>query len=279
MHIRRGSSTIAVLIALAGFLVGGLPAPVDASNGSIFYLSLGTSLSVGTEPNSAGHNRRTQEGYADQLYSLLAMPRLQLVKLGCPGETSITMIYGGICDYQAGSQLAQAVQFLKDHRGSVAFVTIDVGANDIEPCGQLTGNAQQLCAAQAIGNVIGNLPIILSALRAADPQVPIIGMNYYNPFLAAWFVDPTQAQLSTQLQTVFSGALGVIYTGLFGIPVADVAAAFDSFNGTPDPVVPVNVQNICDWTYMCQPPPVGPNIHANAMGYGVIAQAFLAVLP
>lgn len=41
----------------------------------------------------------------------------------------------------------------------------------------------------------------------------------------------------------------------------------------------MNVALICQWTWECAPPPVGPNEHANAAGYGVIAQAFLAVLP
>jgi hypothetical protein len=61
--------------------------------------------------------------------------------------------------------------------------------------------------------------------------------------------------------------------------VADVATAFDSYNSTPDPVTgnPTNVQRICDWTWMCVPPPQGPNIHANAEGYGEIAQAFVVV--
>lgn len=36
---------------------------------------------------------------------------------------------------------------------------------------------------------------------------------------------------------------------------------------------------VCQWTWMCAPPPVGPNIHANVLGYGVIAEAFHAVLP
>jgi hypothetical protein len=43
--------------------------------------------------------------------------------------------------------------------------------------------------------------------------------------------------------------------------------------------VPLNVLLVCRWTWMCVPPPVGPNIHANADGYAVIAGAFLAVLP
>jgi hypothetical protein len=38
--------------------------------------------------------------------------------------------------------------------------------------------------------------------------------------------------------------------------------------------VPLNVARICTWTWMCAPAPVGPNIHANAAGYRVIAAAF-----
>ena len=42
--------------------------------------------------------------------------------------------------------------------------------------------------------------------------------------------------------------------------------------------VPLNVARICTWTWMCAPPPVGPNIHANATGYKVIAAAFERVI-
>jgi hypothetical protein len=38
-----------------------------------------------------------------------------------------------------------------------------------------------------------------------------------------------------------------------------------------------NVAFICQLTWMCAPPPEGPNIHANESGYGVIAQEFLDV--
>jgi lysophospholipase L1-like esterase len=269
------------LLALAALLVGGLAAPAHAGNGARFYLSLGTSLSVGTEPNPAGNNRRTQEGYADQLQALLARPGLRLVKLGCPGETSITMISGGICDYEAGSQLAQAMRFLQEHPSSVAFVTLDIGANDIEACGHLTGDAQRLCAMQAVGTIVANLPIILTALRSVAPTVPIIGMNYYNPFLAAWFTDPALAMASVELQVGLNYFLGVVYTTYFGIPVADVAAAFDSLNFAlvPGVNIPVNVLTICTLTYMCAGAPVGPNIYANADGYHAIVQAFLPLVP
>ena len=38
--------------------------------------------------------------------------------------------------------------------------------------------------------------------------------------------------------------------------------------------VPVAVVEICKLTWMCAAPPVGPNIHANAAGYRLIAGAF-----
>ena len=42
--------------------------------------------------------------------------------------------------------------------------------------------------------------------------------------------------------------------------------------------VPLNVARICQWTWVCAPPPLGPNNHANAAGYGVIAATFAAEL-
>ena len=102
-----------------------------------YYLALGDSLSQGVQPDAAGASVETGQGYADQLYAALlpAHPGLRLVKLGCPGETSRTMIDGGICRYPGGSQLAAAVAFLRAHRGHVFLITIDIGANDPEDCG------------------------------------------------------------------------------------------------------------------------------------------------
>ena len=102
-----------------------------------YYLALGDSLSQGVQPDAAGGDVETGQGYADQLYAALlpAHPGLRLVKLGCPGETSKTMIDGGICRYPGGSQLAAAVAFLRAHRGRMFLITIDIGANDPEDCG------------------------------------------------------------------------------------------------------------------------------------------------
>jgi hypothetical protein len=38
------------------------------------------------------------------------------------------------------------------------------------------------------------------------------------------------------------------------------------------------VARVCQWTWMCVPPPMGPNIHARPEGYRVMAGAFLVAL-
>ena len=69
-----------------------------------YYLALGDSLSQGVQPDATGTSVRTGQGYPDQLYAMLrpSQPSLRLVKLGCPNETTATMIHGGICRYRAG---------------------------------------------------------------------------------------------------------------------------------------------------------------------------------
>ena len=42
--------------------------------------------------------------------------------------------------------------------------------------------------------------------------------------------------------------------------------------------VPLSVFNACTLTWLCTPPPLGPDVHATNDGYGVIAQAFAAAL-
>jgi hypothetical protein len=35
---------------------------------------------------------------------------------------------------------------------------------------------------------------------------------------------------------------------------------------------------VCEMSWMCTPPPMGPNIHPNRAGYAAYASAFLRVL-
>jgi lysophospholipase L1-like esterase len=289
-------------------LIGATPASFanDGGNRSEdkFYLSLGDSLSVGVQPDVAGINQRTDDGYPDQLFNTLSAEEntLRLVKLGCENrETTENMISGGECFYEEGSQLAQAVKFLRKHGDDVALITIDIGVNDvifsgciIETDGIVTGVDVDCILAPdgPFAQVAANLPIILSTLQqAADDDIPIVALNYYNTFLASWLTGPegqVLAEQSALLASILNNdVLGQTYAA-FNVSVADVAGAFDSNNftdmvpfPTPDSpfMIPQNVALICLWTYMCVPDPVGPNIHANPAGYGVIAATIEQVLP
>jgi lysophospholipase L1-like esterase len=166
-------------------------APGPAKPGAAtYYLALGDSLSRGVQPDAAGISVETGKGYPELVYAQLARDHrgLRLVRLGCPGETTMTMIHGGICRYPGGSQLAAAVTFLHAHRGHVLLVTIDIGANDPEACDSQPSLASLVRLASCVGQVPGaaaRLGTILASLRAAArPRVRIVGMSYYLPELA-----------------------------------------------------------------------------------------------
>lgn len=259
-------------------LVAALGASQAAAQGP-YYLALGDSLAIGLQPSGkgVGVDVPTNQGYVDDLYAFLRTrdPDLRLAKLGCSGETTTSMANGGICEYAAGSQLAQAVEFLKTHQ--VSLITIDIGANDVDHC--LSPVFDQGCIEQGIAFVESNLPTILGELRAASPNTPILAMNYYDPFLAAWLLGAsgrTLAEESEQGSIAFNGILQGIYAE-FMVPVADVASAFRIRDFTPVPFfnVPLNVFLTVVWTWAAVPAPFGPDIHPNALGYAVIADTFV----
>jgi lysophospholipase L1-like esterase len=251
-----------------------------------YYLALGDSLSRGVQPNAAGTNVETAQGYPNLVYARLARgnPVLRLVQLGCPGETTQTMTHGGICRYPGGSQLAAAVAFLRAHRGHVRLVTLDIGANDLEVCGsQLKLALAASCTGQVPGTA-GRASAILASLRAAaGPGVRIVGMNYYLPELAQWrtgLLGRAVALASERITAILNRQLDQAYTQA-GDSVADVFGAFSTADfGDPVAVpgigsLPRNVARICQWTWECAPAPRGPNQHANPAGYRVIADAVL----
>src|SRR5262249_4572426 len=136
-----------------------------------YYLSLGDSLALGIQPNAYGVSRATGAGYPDRLYAMLRheAPGLRLVKFGCSGETSFTMISGGTCHYAgARSQLFAAERFLREHRRHIALVTIDIGANDPNSC-FLGAPLSKIgtCMNSRVRLTVADLRTILSGLRAA----------------------------------------------------------------------------------------------------------------
>jgi lysophospholipase L1-like esterase len=257
---------------------------VDATAAPIYYLSLGDSLATGVQPIGAPDWQfRTDEGYADQLGRIVSrrIPNLQTVKLGYPGESTATMIEGGLTTYPHGSQLDEAVAFLGSHRGAVAFVTIDIGFNDL-PSYLLEA------IPTGLASISRSLPGILGRLReAADPATPIVGMTIYDAFLPLWLegtLGREMARMSVWDAIVpVNDHLRELY-GAAGLRAADVEGAFATTDfetqvelagsGT----VPVNVARACEWTWGGEPPPLGPDLHARIGGYRAIAEAFDAVL-
>jgi lysophospholipase L1-like esterase len=244
-----------------------------------YYVSLGDSLSRGYMPGPGD----TDQGYADDLFTTLQArdPSLQLVKLGCSGETTGTMITGGKCTdrYPTGtSQLAVAEQFLRDHRGQVTYLTLDIGANDVDNCAS-AGSIDPACVTKGLLTITQNLNTILAGLTQASGRLPrSIGMNYYDPFLQQWLTG-VQGQLIAAASVTLLEAVNNAETAeyvLYGWRVADVATAFhslDFINKRPAPpygLVPQNVAYICNYTFMCSQ----QNIHANVAGYQLIADAF-----
>jgi lysophospholipase L1-like esterase len=245
---------------------------------------------VGLQPTAAiPQGQRTDDGYSDDLLdSLRSGGRdLRLVQLGCPGETTETMLNGGdTCGYAEGSQLAAAVSFLRQHP-STTLVTVDLGFNDVVHCMGHRGHhaVDALCVAEALGNIRVQLPQIISALQSAGgPSLRIVGVGHYDPYLAAYRYGPAGELFATQsvdVITRLNATLRAAYLAA-GIPMADVAAAFAMTDTTPTSlagtVVPRNVERTCDLTWECAPGPLGPNKHPNDDGYRVISNAISAVL-
>ena len=279
-------SRLTIVLFTSFFLIGAFNSDVLAKSGQklknvpVYYLSLGTSLAAGVQADPlTGISIVTDVSYPSELAKLLSkdIPKLRHVNLGCPGETAETFIDGGLCDYPQGSQLDQAEQFLHAHGKFTGLITIDLGANDILQC--VDGTDIDLdCFGQLLLQLPSELTYVLETLQEVAPDVPIVGMNYYNPLLIFWDPqNPALAQLTIVLQNQINGALEGVYAA-YGVPVADVANLFMSYDLITDKngnFTPDSVELLCAWTWMCD----FLNIHANDAGYAAIAGEFVSVLP
>lgn len=263
----------------------GRPAPVR------YYISMGDSLAVGYQPNRSGVGATTRQGYVDALFAAKRRryPGLRMEKFGCAGESTVTMLGNSkACGYGSyRNQIDAATAFLRAHRPQVAFVSIDIGANDVDSCAD-TGTISFSCVSAGQANIKRYLPVIARRLRAAAGRnAQIVGMTYYDPFLQYYLrggsTNQAIAKGSISLADQINKSIAVAYANQ-RVKVADVAAAFqtDNFNQTTTlpgyGTVPVDVARICQYTWMCAAPPVGPNIHANPAGYRLIANTFARLI-
>jgi lysophospholipase L1-like esterase len=266
-----------------------------------YYLALGDSLSVGFQPGPTGVGVETRRGYTNDLFALESkrVKKLRLVELGCPGDTTTSLLTGAgnavsakkfHCDRKGGSQLKAAVAFLKAHhrRGEVPLITIDIGANDVDSCvsaGSLT--AITACVTNGENSIKQNTPKILRALKAAAPaRTKFVAMNLYDPVLGDFFnANPSDKLLSTASVALVKAINGDIASAdsQAGFKTADVADAFRTYDQSATvsyegQMIPVDVAYACAWSWACTTPPVGPNIHANDNGYQVIASVFYGTI-
>ncbi len=188
---RPGRLRLAAVALLGASVVAGIglggSTKAAAASATPWYMALGGSGSVGVQPTAASpRGAPTYAGYADDLLlrARAIWPGLQLVRLGCPGETTATMLDGGDRCYGAGtSQLSAALAFLHAHP-TTRLVTVDLGFNDIRPC-FMHESVDEACVSEGIATIDRQLPAVLSALRAATATpVAMLGVGHYDPYLA-----------------------------------------------------------------------------------------------
>lgn len=282
--MRRLSSTLVAVTLIASMLHVGIEAADAGSGGTVSYLALGDSLSVGFQPGPT----KDSNGYVDDLWRRMEpeIPGLRLKNVGCAGETSRSLITGkhSPCHYAAGSQLNAAVAYLDAHPGEVAFITIDIGANDLlYRCLDFrTGVFGRACSIDLFPHVQSRVTRIVDALAtAAGPSVPIVAMSYYDPFLGFWGLIPGGRHAARADQRVWTLLNEALTTGYEdgGATVTDVSATFKIDDFTNTVVVPgrgripVNVAIACRWTWFCSAKFFG-DPHANDTGYRKIARTF-----
>ncbi len=247
------------------------PSPASTSSG--VYLALGDSLAAGYQP---GGTELRETAYPALTATRLSRSGVDLTveNLGCSGETTGTLENGGKCDFAAGSQLAQAEDYLAEHPGEVRLVSIDIGGNDLLRCATRQLTVDQACVDKGVRTVSQNLPGVLERLRkAAGKDVPVLVIGYYNPWLAAGYLGEGQDQLKaaasafTRLDTAIeksADTAGATYVSL------DKAFALDdetptTFGGR---TVPRNVAQVCSLTYTC----TAADIHLTDEGAATVAR-------
>jgi lysophospholipase L1-like esterase len=167
-------------------------------------------------------------------------PGLQLVNLAVSGETTTSMLQDG--------QYAEAVQFLHSERRKLAFVTIDIGGNDVEGCALST---DPQCFPQAEATMEKNLETILIGLQTTAPRVRIFGMSYFDPVLGLWLSGgslrqqalatiPEVVTLNNELDYLYGPSKTANVQGAFSVTdLKHVASQWGK--------APVDVVDACSW--------------------------------
>jgi lysophospholipase L1-like esterase len=262
--VRRLRALAAAVLAGASLLGASTGQASPLHGPKRYYLALGDSLAFGYQPNGD-----FSHGYVPDLFRFLQGQGSRTMRdLGCPGETSTTFIVGGCpLSFFGSSQLAQAKAYLRAHRPNVSPVTLDIGANDVlGDIDSTTCAANERRFAHQLARLDANLTKrILPQLRAAMTVGGVVSgdilvMDLYDPLQNACPGSVASTELlNAHLAADVAGS-------------ATLVDVFGPFGGaaTPNP-------SLCGYTWICAPPPFGPDIHATTAGYAVIADAFASV--
>ena len=230
------------------------PGVVDSVSvpGSPVYVALGDSLAANVGVVDA------RDGYVSRFHRQVAQNdgiAYGLQNLGVSGETSGTLIRGG--------QLDEALAFIRANR--VAYVTIDIGANDLlghlgsEACSRSLTDADCQSRLEATFDGYGpHIEFILDEITGAAPDATVVFLTAYNPFSLGLGTDleaATDAALSefNELAARVARESGVI-----------VADGFSPMQRTAGST-----------THMLDPV---PDIHPTAIGFDILAGALVDAL-
>lgn len=277
--VRLIVAPVAIVLALVCAAPAGA-APANALEGSN-YLALGDSVAFGytppaVTPPAAYLDAANFAGYPE---FFAARTGLRLANASCPGETTASLItvtaqsngcensVGSPVGYRTffplhvsypGAQLDYAVQYLLSHPRT-RLVTIDIGANDLFVCQQVTPSQCTGTDFQAaLAEISANLSTIYSALRnRAHYHHDLVLLSYYS-------LDYRDPALVAQIQAL-NAALAAP-TVRFGGVVADGFTAFlrasQSTGGDP-----------CAAGLLIALPTGGCDVHPTARGHATLAAA------
>jgi lysophospholipase L1-like esterase len=279
-----------VLLTFAAVVISAVPA--SAATKKPIYVSLGDSLAWSYTKTADGTPAQSIKGYSELLAAKARTnkrygKKLTLKKFGCPGESTISYLNNSAAARIGGrdcgfvkSQHADSLDYIRKNRKRLGFITINVGNNNFVPCAA-GGGADLACVQRANEALDRDLPRIYRELRkAAGKNVPIATFTVYDPFVALYLRGGQYrefALLTVDLSRDISNRISQ-YGKKQKFKVADAFNAFKtsevtkttSFNGQ---TVPIAVATICAYTFICLPPPVGPDIHPNDAGYVALSTA------
>ncbi|MET9629555.1 GDSL-type esterase/lipase family protein [Lentzea sp. NPDC006480] len=267
-------AALLTLTACTAALPGAAPDTESVKQpGQLTYVSLGDSYATGYGPGGIG------ESFAQ---IVARQENLHLLNLACNGATSADLLTQPACgpETEGRTQVDATVDALRT--GEVGLVTMVIGANDLlEPCAVAEDPGS--CATAAATDTKNNIDTMLTKMRAASPDVKIVGLSYPDVFLGAW-VNPEfpngedVARASVKLYEDFNGEIAAEYAK-FGANYVDVTSRTGGYGAltdlTQDPKygeIPSPVAEVCTLTHYCDQ----GDVHPTPAGHQAIADAVIA---